>query len=334
MIAHDVIGRTGWVQSVDTPQNQRYPDTTPDDSPAPLPDTSLIRLPHPHSLYATTFSQVKIGESEEALSLLTMGGCYILPEILQRIFKMLTTDLPAIALTCKAWTVIVDNPSFYIKIFPSIARGHADWVKLLNVDPGVVPRLPRRVHADLAVIEEKGGSQPLLTLIPKTIRQINEDGSFGEKQPLTKQLMRTLVKNPISGYCTKYHDVAWQEAIDQKESSDTSYWELIDTKVIGRSCDYSEQETLAKAEGQGANLPRFRGLIVSVFMDFVKNGIQHSMFDPSPISGLQTWIRVEGETKGLRRSVGFFPAGLRVDSGCDFVFDFIGVVASRKSIGH
>lgn len=251
------------------------------------------------------------------------------PEIINTIFAMSKTSLPAIALTCKQWQVIADAPSFYEQIFPPIAKGQADWVELLSVHPGDIPRLPRKVHAD---IERMGDYQPLITFIPMVIRQINKDGSLGERKSLTKQLMGTLVENPKSGHRTNYHENAWLEVIRDEEDTLTSHWAVIDTHVIGRSREYYEQRSLAQRTGRGAKLPNLRSLIVSVFIDFVKTGNAHSMFAPDSTRILPTWIRVEGKTERLRRCVGFSTAGLDVhhcsDSGCDD----IAVVASLEMI--
>lgn len=247
----------------------------------------------------------------------------LLPRDVSRIiFSQAKTNLPALALVCRDWKEIADDPLLYTMIFPAIARGEDAWKQIFPVDPGKAPRLPRRVHKD---IENQGGllNFGLLTFIPK---MINKDGVVVEELAATN--MGELVKAPKEGNKTCYTEYSWAKAINEKKTSEEPHWVWI--KINRAVCEGASGEVQQAFVGlQGGSVSEFLDTIVSLFMDYIMTGRRCFALDSD--NGNTTIIQVKDKTDEKQIRVGFVGTHLNVSTY--FFAHNAGALVARKFFG-
>lgn len=176
-------------------------------------------------------------------------------DVIRLILSRLKCDFPACALVNKRWKQVVDT--LHDQNYPEIAVGAEKWKRYLG-DPGVEPRLPRRVHKDLL-----SGQRYLLTLIPKSIG--------GEPFTITK--IAELVKKPKEGHPIKglqnFESIIRQYG---KDAPSVSYWALITEDDITGTKGQKPADQEKRVTNSGHRTPQLLEMITSKLVRFVITG--------------------------------------------------------------
>lgn len=149
----------------------------------------------------------------------------ILPvEIKFQILTYLTNNYPECALVCKLWKELVDDPYLYQQTFPALAFSEKKWQPIGKVEPG--PRLPRRIHRDLA------SGNYHLTLIPNKVNDLpyslNNEQLFQNQTlpfPTRHRFLAPAIKEELGNNCVQ-----------------KSYWSLLQKNVINESRNKCAEE--------------------------------------------------------------------------------------------
>lgn len=152
-------------------------------------------------------------------------------EISSKILTYLTENYAECALVCKLWKELVDDPYLYRQTFPALAFSEKEWKPIGDVEPG--PRLPRRVHRDLAT------GKYLLTLIPSKVNGLpyclNKEELFQNQAlpfPTRHRFLAQAIKEELGNNCVQ-----------------KSYWSLLQRNISteSRSKNVMELEQIIKS---------------------------------------------------------------------------------------